>query len=169
MILVILFLAHSPTGDLQRNYNTNEIFCTLAGTPGVSLELNGSPVPNFALLGHSQIDTSDDHIMVANTSLVCRTDNTSCCRGSDNPNGGGSGEWLYPNGDRVVFPFVMPLPDGVIYRQRRLTQTLRLFRDNSASITATANGIYRCEVADQNGVTQTRYVGLYTEGAGELQ
>ena len=135
---------------------------------GVSLELDGSPFANFGLLGHSEIDPSDDEVGNTNTGLVCRTDNTSCCRGSDNPNGGGFGEWLYPNGTRVVFPFVMPLPDGVIYRQRRLAQTLRLFRDNSAIITATVDGIYRCEVADQNGVMQTRYVGLYTEEAGAL-
>ncbi len=31
-------------------------------------------------------------------SLVCVTSNvnTMCCRGSDNPNGGGQGNWLYP-------------------------------------------------------------------------
>ena len=133
----------------------------------MSLELNGTAVPNFDLLGHSDIDTSDD-LEVVGGNLVCRTDNTSCCRGGDNLNGGGFGSWYYPGGDMVVFPFVMPLPAGVIYRQSRLTQTIRLYRDNSAIITATANGIYRCEVADQNGVTQTRYVGLYTEGAGEL-
>ena len=134
----------------------------------MSLELDGSLFANFGLLGHSDIDTDDD--MDVNTSLICRTDNTSCCRGGDNTAGtGGFGEWLYPNGTRVVFPFVMPLPAGVIYRQRRRTQNIRLYRDDSAIITATANGIYRCEVADQNGVMQTRYVGLYTDGAGEFE
>ena len=135
-------------------------------SPGVTLELNGSPFANFGLLAHNDIDTSDD--VVANTSLVCRTDNTSCCRGPNNPNGTGFGSWFYPGGDMVLFAFVVTLPSGVIYRQRRRTQAIRLYRDNSTNITATANGIYRCEVADQNGVTQTRYVGLYTEGAGEL-
>ncbi len=33
-------------------------------------------------------------------SLVCNTSNVNilCCRGSDNPNGGGQGNWLYPDG-----------------------------------------------------------------------
>ena len=134
---------------------------------GVSLELDGTAVLNFGLLGHSQIDTSDNLVVVGGN-LVCRTDNTSCCRNVDNPAGtGGFGDWFYPGGDVVLFKSDGPLPSGQIYRLRRGPQVVRLRRDGTASTTS-SNGIYRCEVADQNGVTQTRYVGLYTDGAGEL-
>ena len=128
----------------------------------MSLEHNGVAVPNFGLLGHSVIDESDDPDSVGGN-LVCRTDNTSCCRGGDNPNGGGFGDWFYPSGNVVVFSEETQ-PNGQLYRMLRSMQIVRLHRvENSA---ATANGIYHCEVADQNGVMQTRYVGLYTNGAG---
>ena len=131
----------------------------------MSLELNGVAVPNFGLLGHSEIDTSDDPANIG-SNLVCRTDNTSCCRGGDNPAGtGGFGNWYYAIGDGVAHFFESPT-SGQIYRMQRGNQVIRLSREGSAAITATANGIYRCEVADQNSVMQTRYVGLYTNGAG---
>ena len=130
----------------------------------MSLELNGSPVLNFDLLTHNDIDTSDDAEVVGGN-LVCRTALTTCCRGAD---GLAQGNWYYPTGDEVEFPFVAPmLPSGQIYRPRRGTQVVRLYRVENSAVTA--NGIYRCEVADQNGITQNRYVGLYTEGAGELE
>ena len=129
---------------------------------GASLELNGGPVVNFDLLKHNQIDTSDDPTSVGGN-LVCRTDNTSCCSGPDNPNGNGFGSWFYPGGDVVVFTFDTNLPSGQIYLMRRGDQVIRLRRDNSTASTATANGIYRCVVADQNGTMQIRYVGLYTD------
>ena len=65
----------------------------------------------------------------------------------------------------VAFTFDMNLPSGQIYGMRRGDQVIRLSRVGSAGTTS-ANGIYRCELADQNGVTQTRYVGLYTDGTG---
>ena len=134
--------------------------CLIAG---VFLELNGSFVCNFALLEHSDIDTSDDPAVVGGN-LVCRTDNTTCCRGAE---GLAQGEWYYHTGEVVVFASG-GLPSGQIYRMRRGAQVVRLRRSGTAG-TTTANGIYRCEVADQNGVLQTRYVGLYTEGASEYK
>ena len=126
------------------------------------LELDGTAVLNFDLLGHSDIDTSDD-LEVVGGNLVCRTDLTACCRITE---GTPQGQWYYPTGGNVIFIFEGALPSGQIYRFRRGPQLIRLRRELGS--TTTANGIYRCEVADQNGVTQTRYVGLYTEGAGEL-
>ena len=128
----------------------------------MSLELNGNPVLNFDLLTHNDIDTSDDLEDVGGN-LVCRTDLTACCRPAD---GLGQGRWHYPTGANVLFNFEGALPSGQIYRFRRGTQVVRIHRQLDSA--ATANGIYRCELADQNGVLQNRYVGLYTEGDGEL-
>ena len=37
--------------------------------------------------------------------LECHTDDTTCCRGIDDPpNGVGTGEWYYPNGTVVPPP-----------------------------------------------------------------
>ena len=129
---------------------------------GVTLDINGTIVPNFALLTHSDIDTSDD-LEVVGGNLVCQTDLTTCCSGAD---GTPQGRWHYPTGGNVLFNFEGTLPSGQIYRMRRRTQVVRLRRELGSA--ATANGIYRCEVADKNGTMQTRYVGLYTEGVGEL-
>ena len=131
---------------------------------GVSLELNGNLVDNFGLLAHSDIDTNDD-LEVLGHNLVCRTDNTTCCNGPGHV-ATSQGDWYNPTGGRVTFPSEGNLPSGQIYRVRTGPQVVRIRRQRDSA--ATANGIYRCEVADQNGVMQTRYVGLYTEGAGEL-
>ena len=128
----------------------------------MSLDINGTIVPNFGLLLHNDIDSSDDPEDVGGN-LVCRTDLTTCCRSAD---GLSQGDWYYPTGSNVLFNFEAQLPSGEIYRMWRGAQVIRLRRQLDSN--ATANGIYRCEVADQNGVMQTRYVGLYTEGAGEL-
>ena len=46
--------------------------------------------------------------------LECHTDDTTCCRGIDNPDGPGRGEWYYPDGT------VVPPPGGgtEFYRTR---------------------------------------------------
>ena len=129
------------------------------------LEHNRDTVPNFGLLLHNMVGRiSNDADEDGN--LVCRTDNTSCCRDFDSPNGIGFGHWYYPSGDLVV-SISQPRATGQIYEMLRADQDVRLRRDNSAFIRATANGIYRCEVPDQNGVNRNRYVGLYSIGAGE--
>ena len=80
------------------------------------------------------------------------TDNAECCRGSDNPNGGGLGEWYFPDGTLV--------PTGntnSIYRNRDLSAV----RLNRMSTVEAPTGIYRCEVPDASGTTQSVSVGLY--------
>ena len=133
-------------------------------TPGVTLKHKSNTIPNFGIRWHREINSSDYDPNDVGSNLVCRTDNTTCCRGD---NGMAQGNWYYPTGGNVLFSYEGPLPSGQIYRFRRGSQVVWLRRDGTASA-ATANGLYRCEVADQNGVLQTRYVGLYTNRAGEL-
>ena len=88
-----------------------------------------------------------------NNSLLCLTNNTQCCRGSDNPSGGGFGEWYFPDGTLV--------PDGQdanrsIYRNRD-TSVVRLNRRNNAT---SPTGVYRCEVPDASGTNQTISITL---------
>ena len=85
--------------------------------------------------------------------LLCLTDNTQCCRGGDNPNGGGLGEWYFPDGTLV------PTGNNTnIYRNRDLS-AVRLNRKNNAQ---SPIGVYRCEVPDASGTSQSIYIHLTT-------
>ena len=56
--------------------------------------------------------------------LECHTDDTTCCRGIDNPpNGTGRGEWYYPNG--TVIP---PPGSGTGFYRTRGHMVVRLNR-----------------------------------------
>ena len=69
--------------------------------------------------------------------LECHTDDTTCCRGIDNPYGPGRGEWYYPDGT-VVPP---PGGDTGFYRTRD-HMVIRLNRDGLRY----PSGVYRCEI-----------------------
>ena len=86
--------------------------------------------------------------------LECHTDDTTCCRGIDNPDGPGRGEWYYPNG--TVVP---PPGGGTGFYRTRGHMVIRLNRVG-VSISPTGPGVYRCEVPGAGGVTFTRYVTL---------
>ena len=84
--------------------------------------------------------------------LECHTDDTTCCRGVDNPDGPGRGEWYYPDGT------VVPPPGGGgngtgFYR----TRNHMVIRLNRGSIIFPV-GVYRCEIPGAGGVNITRYI-----------
>ena len=83
--------------------------------------------------------------------LLCLTNNTQCCRGPDNLNGGGLGEWYFPDGTLV--------PSGntfSIYRNRNRS-TVQLNRRNNAQ---SPTGVYRCEIPDASGSNRSVFVGV---------
>ena len=84
--------------------------------------------------------------------LECHTDDTTCCRGIDNPpNGPGRGEWYYPDGT-VVPP---PGRDTGLYR----TRDHMVIRLNHYRVIG-PTGVYRCEIPGVGGVIITRYITL---------
>ena len=83
--------------------------------------------------------------------LECHTDDTTCCRGKDNPDGPGRGEWYYPDG--TVLP---PPGNGTGFYRTRDHMVIRLNRDGVLSPT----GVYRCEIPGVGGVINTRYMTL---------
>ena len=87
--------------------------------------------------------------------LECHTDDTTCCRGIDNPNGPGRGEWYYPNGT------VVPPPGGARFYRTRGHMVIRLNRDSRWTV---STGVYRCEIPGAGGVTITRYMTLSLSG-----
>ena len=105
------------------------LYFTLSGTvylPGDTILITD--------IGSSYFGDSDPQ-----SSLVCVTTNvnTNCCRGADNPNGGGRGEWYLPDGSRLL-----NTPDTNFYRTR-YTQQVRLNRRNNAM---SPTGVFTCEV-----------------------
>ena len=85
-------------------------------------------------------------------SLVCVTSNVipNCCRGVDNPNGGGRGEWYLPNGTRIL-----NAPDTNFYRTR-YTQQIRLNHRNNAM---SPTGVFTCEVPN-NTMNHTATIAI---------
>ena len=88
--------------------------------------------------------------------LLCLTDATQCCRGSDNPSGA-LGEWYFPDGTLV--------PDGTepsrnIFRNRG-PSAVRLNRRNNAT---SPTGVYRCEIPVASGTTQNIFIGVNSNG-----
>ena len=89
--------------------------------------------------------------------LECHTDDTTCCRGIDNPpNRTSRGEWYYPDG--TVVP---PLGgSGGFYRTRDHV----VIRLNRVSFDFLPSGVYRCEIPGAGGVVIARYMTLTSGG-----
>ena len=86
------------------------------------------------------------------SALVCQTDLRPCCR-----TGFRAGEWFYPNGSVVHTEGT----GGNFYRNRGDDGTVKLNRRNNASHPI---GIYRCEVPNENNISQTLYIGVFNSG-----
>ena len=109
-------------------------------------------VSNNSILELTDIGDIDS----SGTPLVCATQLTPCCAAFENRHG----EWFYPNGTRIPimganYPF---------YRIRRDAQTGVLGGAllNRRFDAMAPNGIYRCVIPGTDRVSQTLYVGLYT-------
>ena len=95
-------------------------------------------------------------ITEGDNAMLCLTDATQCCRGSDNPSGA-LGDWYFPD-DTLV-------PDGTdtsrdIYRNRGAS-LVRLNRRNNAQ---SPTGVYRCEIPDASGTNQNIFIGVNSNG-----
>ena len=91
--------------------------------------------------------------------LECHTDDTTCCRGIDNPpNGTGRGEWYYPDGT------VVPNPDGAGNTSFYRTRDHMIIRLNRKPGIVQPRGVYRCEIPGPGDVTITRYISLIDDG-----
>ena len=92
--------------------------------------------------------------------LECHTDDTTCCRGLDSPDGQGRGEWYYPDG--TVVP---PPGGGTGFYRTRDHMVIRLNR----GVTLPSTGVYRCEIPGAGGAITTRYITLSnTKGTSNI-
>ena len=99
--------------------------------------------PNVAL------DLTD--IGVDGDSLRCLTPLISCCRGSDNPNGGALGNWRFPN--RSI---VYSRNSGNDISRTRGASSILLHRIYNVLL---PTGVYTCEIP--HNYTTTRELNVY--------
>ena len=102
--------------------------------------------------------------------LLCVTDLTACCRGSDTPSGTPSiGEWFFPNGTTVpntVINFINGVNIIWNFYRNRGPGVVRMHRRDGG-----VDGIYHCEIPVSLGppiVYQNIYIGVYTASTGEF-
>ena len=131
---------------------------SLAGYSNTTVYANSSVI-DINLVGEGYPGLSQ---ITDGGALECHTDNTTCCRREDNPDGLGRGEWYYPNGTTVV----PPPGGGTKFYRTRGHMVIRLNRVNGEGVSQT--GVYRCEVPGARGVIITRYITLSNTG-GMLQ
>jgi hypothetical protein len=89
----------------------------------------------------------------ASEALFCATDSRTCCTEDD-------GNWYSPNGSKIG-------PQTVSSSQVLYTSwdnhTIGL---NYVNVSDIASGIYHCEIADNNNITNHLYVGIYPQEEG---
>ena len=116
----------------------------------IAFQLSGMFYTNNSIVAFGGVAEGDN-------ALLCLTNSSQCCRAPDNPNGGGLGEWYFPDGTLVL--------DGLdtsrsIYRNRGAS-VVRLNRRNNAQ---SPTGVYRCEIPDASGTTQNIFVAVNING-----
>ena len=95
------------------------------------------------------IDEGDD-------ALLCRTNQTACCRPPyTGEMGPAIGNWYFPNGSRVP---------GAMWdiSRGRGQMVVSMYRRRGGE-----EGIYCCEIPDTLGFIQTLYIGVYSASTGE--
>ncbi len=131
------------------------LYFTLSGT----VYLPGATIP-ITDVGDSYLPGDQINLPDPGPSLVCVTSNvnTMCCRGSDNPNGGSQGNWLYPDG--IIVLGNSANPNGDITRSSH-TQQIRLNRKRLGVMSPT--GVYTCEVPDGSITHRATITLIYGE------
>ena len=89
-----------------------------------------------------------------NESLFCTTTYSPCCTRYENP----ESDWYFPNGSAILNVPWLPY-----FRTRYVASgSVQLNRNPEGTMT----GIFRCDIPDARGTTQSLYVGIYTSTTG---
>ena len=120
----------------------------------MTLSLNGQTITNEGDVFASDIGEGGNATTTMGGGLLCITDSSSCCRGFDNPNGGGQGEWYFPNGTAV--PIRGDRTTGNFFFRDRDAKIVRLNSRNNP----TARGRFYCEVPNAAGTIVRVYVNI---------
>ena len=129
--------------------NIMTLVSSFPGAGDVWFSLRNTTYQNNSIVTLEDIGEDDD-------ALVCITNLSACCRRSYTGEMQLTlGNWFFPNGTRV------PSIGKNIYRNRD-HMVVRMHRTRGG-----VEGIYRCEIPDTFGFTQTLYIGVYSANTGE--
>ena len=137
--------------DMENTYHYDIGICSFSGAGDVWFSLRNTTYQNNSIVFLEDIGKGDD-------ALLCRTNQTACCRPPyTGVNGSALGNWFFPNGTRA------PSAGGQwdIYRTRGQMVVCMHRRRGGVE------GIYRCEIPDTLGFTQTLYIRVYSASNGE--
>ena len=88
--------------------------------------------------------------------LFCLTPSTDCCSATETPNEATvTREWYLPGGR-------LP-PAGTSFSREQVSSAVSLYRNGATSPT----GVFRCDVPDVSGTSQSIFVGLYPSTDGK--
>ena len=115
---------------------------------------------NVTLLNSTFLDISEIGGFQSGDEVICHTNLQTCCSFTD---GQHSGDWYFPNGDRLQF-------NNEILVERRDTQFVELY-NFQGDPTSAPSGIYRCDIEiiapDDTVAMRSVLVGLYDSTEGE--
>ncbi len=118
---------------------------------GLYFSLNGVIYNPGSSINITDIGEQPPDRLDPGSTLICVTTNvnTECCRGSDNPNGGGIGGWLDPSNRQIPAPNALGGATNVLARYLH-SQQVRLGIIGGPP--SGPLGVYTCVVPDMNGV-----------------
>ena len=92
------------------------------------------------------------------SALFCLTPSLECCSDSETPNAASvTREWYLPNGRPVRYA-------GTVFSREQVSSAVSLYRYRSTSI----SGVFRCEIPDASGASQSIYIGIYPQSVGKM-
>ena len=116
--------------------------------PRISFKNNN--LPNHSYIDLTLVGNNED----GSDSVQCHTDLRTCCSGAQGPD---RGDWFFPNGVQLPFPYNTP---SLVY-QSRLAERVDIRVRGSPTL---LNGVYHCDIetsATSDNNRETFYVGLY--------
>jgi len=124
-------------------------------TTDVGITLNKVTYPNNSIVTNTDIGTGS-------AALLCTTTYRPCCS-SGNP----ETQWYFPNGSQIPNNPTLPYQRTRRYRSWFFHPAGGVILNHNSESNTT--GIFRCDILDSNGVTQSLYVGIYTSTTGECK
>ena len=133
---------------IDKSYNSG--ISSFPGAGDVWFSLRNTTYQNNSIVTLEDIGEGDD-------ALLCITNLTACCRPPYTSERDALGNWFFPNGTRV------PSSGSQWDFHRTRGQMVVLLHRRRGGV----EGIYRCEIPDTFGFTQTLYIGVYSASSGE--